>query len=85
MEHIKCTCFVEQRILLSQFQEFAGLGGDVGFFKNEIEAQANLPIWTTTDPATGETFSDVVLQVGNQNYFNIDHFLLCKNDTKKLN
>jgi hypothetical protein len=25
------------------------------------------------------------LQVGNQNYFNIDHFLLCKNDTKKLN
>jgi hypothetical protein len=44
-------------------QEFAGLGGDVGFFKNEVEAQANLPLWTTTDPATGETFSDIVLQV----------------------
>ena len=25
-------------------QEFAGLGGDVGFFKNEIEMQANVPI-----------------------------------------
>jgi outer membrane protein insertion porin family len=25
-------------------QEFAGLGGNVGFFKNEVEVQANLPL-----------------------------------------
>ena len=25
-------------------QEFAGLGGDVGFFKNDVELQANLPL-----------------------------------------
>jgi len=31
----------------SQFrltQEFAGLGGDIGFFKNEVEVQANVPL-----------------------------------------
>ena len=27
-----------------KFQEFAGLGGDVGFFKNDVELQANLPL-----------------------------------------
>ena len=26
------------------FQEFAGLGGDVGFFKNELETQINVPL-----------------------------------------
>jgi len=25
-------------------QEFAGIGGDIGFFKNELEVQANLPL-----------------------------------------
>ena len=25
-------------------QEFAGLGGDIGFFKNEVEVQANIPL-----------------------------------------
>ena len=25
-------------------QEFAGLGGDIGFFKNEVEVQANVPL-----------------------------------------
>lgn len=25
-------------------QEFAGLGGDIGFFKNEVEVQGNLPL-----------------------------------------
>ena len=49
--------------LVVVWQEFAGLGGDVGFFKNEVEAQANLPLWTTTDQESGETFSDIVLQV----------------------
>lgn len=43
-------------------QEFAGLGGDVGFFKNELETQANLPLWTSVDPSTGESFADIVLQ-----------------------
>ena len=57
------ACFVLEHLLVVVWQEFAGLGGDVGFFKNEVEAQANLPLWTTTDQATGETFSDIVLQV----------------------
>ena len=30
--------------LLKLSQEFAGLGGDVGFFKNELELQSNVPI-----------------------------------------
>ena len=25
-------------------QEFAGIGGDVGFFKNDVEVQANIPL-----------------------------------------
>ena len=28
------------------FQEFAGIGGDVGFFKNDVEVQANLPLFS---------------------------------------
>ena len=27
-------------------QEFAGIGGDIGFFKNELEVQANVPLNT---------------------------------------
>lgn len=54
--------FPSEGSLFRLSQEFAGLGGDVGFFKNEVESQVNLPLWTTTDPATGETFSDIVLQ-----------------------
>ena len=30
--------------LLRMSQEFAGRGGDVGFFKNDVELQANLPL-----------------------------------------
>ena len=30
-------------------QEFAGIGGDVGFFKNELELQANLPLFGMDD------------------------------------
>ena len=28
------------------YQEFAGIGGDIGFFKNELESQINIPVPT---------------------------------------
>merc|ERR1719187_2523137 len=36
--------FPTQGSLFKLSQEFAGLGGNVGFFKNELELQANLPL-----------------------------------------
>jgi len=36
--------FPSEGSYLKVVQEFAGLGGDVGFFKNEIETQINVPI-----------------------------------------
>ena len=36
--------FPSEGSLFRLSQEYAGLGGDVGFFKNELEAQANVPL-----------------------------------------
>lgn len=43
-----CACYImNQKIKLfyNYFQnELAGLGGDIGFIKNEIDMQVNLPL-----------------------------------------
>ena len=44
--------FPTEGTLFRLIQEFAGAGGDIGFFKNELEVQANLPIF----------LDDIVLQ-----------------------
>jgi len=50
IRHILCvdrrdnTIFPTEGTLFRLTQEFAGLGGNVGFFKNEVEVQANLPL-----------------------------------------
>ena len=44
--------FPNEGSLFRLSQEFAGAGGDIGFFKNELEVQANLPV----------IFEDCVLQ-----------------------
>ena len=36
--------FPNEGSLFRLTQEFAGAGGDIGFFKNELEVQANLPV-----------------------------------------
>ncbi len=36
--------FPAEGTLFKLTQEYAGLGGDVGFFRNEVELQANLPL-----------------------------------------
>ena len=59
MRHILCVdrrdnpIFPSEGTLFKLSQEFAGLGGNIGFFKNELELQANLPL-----------FQDIALQVG---------------------
>jgi len=37
--------FPNEGSLFRLTQEFAGAGGDIGFFKNELEVQANLPVF----------------------------------------
>lgn len=57
-------------------QEFAGLGGNVGFFKNEVELQSNIPL--------GESFSfqgsfngGLIKEMNNGKSFNMsDNFFL---------
>jgi len=50
VRHILCvdrrdnTIFPTEGTLFRLTQEFAGLGGDIGFFKNEVEVQANFPL-----------------------------------------
>jgi len=50
VRHILCvdrrdnTIFPTEGTLFRLTQEFAGLGGNVGFFKNEVEVQANVPL-----------------------------------------
>lgn len=50
LRHILCvdrrdsTVFPTQGSLFKVTQEFAGLGGNIGFFKNDVEMQANLPL-----------------------------------------
>ena len=38
------SVFPSEGSLFKLAQEFAGLGGDIGFFKNELESQVNVPL-----------------------------------------
>ena len=50
LRHILCvdrrdsSVFPTEGSFFKIFQEFAGLGGDVGFFKNELQTQINVPL-----------------------------------------
>jgi len=57
-------------------QEFAGLGGNIGFFKNELEIQANIPL--AEDISIQGTFNGGLLKdIQGDKTFNIsDHFFL---------
>jgi outer membrane protein insertion porin family len=50
LRHILCVdrrdnpVFPTEGSLFKLSQEYAGLGGDIGFFKNELETQANIPL-----------------------------------------
>lgn len=50
VKHILCVdrrdhpIFPTEGSLFKLHQEFAGLGGDVGYFKNEVESQINIPL-----------------------------------------
>jgi len=50
IRHILCVdrrdnaIFPSEGTLFRLSQEFAGLGGNIGFFKNEVEVQANVPL-----------------------------------------
>lgn len=58
--------FPSEGSLFRLTQEYAGLGGDVGFFKNELELQANLPLFSPAAPESPleapSPPSDLVLQ-----------------------
>ena len=57
-------------------QEFAGLGGNVGFFKNELELQANLPL-TEDFTLQGAFNAGLLKDFQGEKSFNIaDHFFL---------
>merc|ERR1711963_193223 len=57
-------------------QEFAGLGGNVGFFKNELELQANLPI-NGDFTLQGSFNAGLLKDFQGEKTFNIaDHFFL---------
>jgi len=57
-------------------QEFAGLGGNVGFFKNELELQANLPV-TSDITLQASLHGGMIRALQGDKTFNIsDHFFL---------
>jgi len=68
--------FPTEGTLFKLNQEFAGLGGNIGFFKNELELQANLPI--LEDMSVQGSFNAGILKdLQNDKTFNIsDHFFL---------
>jgi len=68
--------FPSQGTLLRLSQEFAGLGGNIGFFKNELELQVNVPI--VEDVSVQGSFNAGILKdFQNDKTFNIsDHFFL---------
>ncbi len=55
LRHILCVdrrdnpVFPSEGSLFKLSQEYAGLGGDIGFFKNELEVQANVPLPSLED------------------------------------
>ena len=63
LRHILCVdrrdnpVFPSEGSLFKLVQEYAGLGGDIGFFKNEIETQINVPM---------PSFPNVIFQVQTQ-------------------
>ena len=63
------TVFPTEGSLFKLSQEFAGLGGDVGFFKNELETQINVPL---------PTLPFVTLQGTNQRKLNLSSTLLSR-------
>jgi len=82
IRHILCVdrrddkIFPKEGTLFKLNQEFAGLGGNVGFFKNELELQANLPL--TEDITLQGAFNAGLLKdFQGEKSFNIaDHFFL---------
>lgn len=71
-----CSIFPSEGTLFKLTQEFAGLGGNIGFFKNEVEIQANLPL--SEDISVQASLSSGLLNpLNNQKTLNIsDHFFL---------
>ena len=84
MKHILCVdrrdnpIFPNHGTLFKLSQEFAGLGGNIGFFKNELELQANLPL--AEDISLQGSFNGGLLKdLQGDKTFNIsDHFFLGK-------
>jgi len=82
LKHILCvdrrdnTIFPNEGTLFKLSQEFAGLGGNIGFFKNELELQANLPL--AEDISLQGSFNGGILKdLQGDKTFNIsDHFFL---------
>ena len=82
MKHILCvdrrdnTIFPSEGTLFKLSQEFAGLGGNVGYFKNELELQANIPL--AEDIVLQGSFNGGLLKdFEGDKIFNIaDHFFL---------
>ena len=72
------TIFPSEGTLFKLSQEFAGLGGSVGFFKNELELQANLPL--TEDIVLQGSFSGGLMKgfEGDKTFNIADHFFLGK-------
>jgi len=82
LKHILCVdrrdnaIFPTEGTLFKLSQEFAGLGGNVGFFKNELELQANLPI-NGDFTLQGSFNAGLLKDFQGEKTFNIaDHFFL---------
>merc|ERR1719499_149761 len=82
LKHILCVDRRDNNIFPSEgtffklSQEFAGLGGNIGFFKNELEVQANVPV--SQDLTLQGSFNAGLLKdFQGEKTFNIaDHFFL---------
>lgn len=82
VRHILCVdrrdnpIFPSEGTMFKLTQEFAGLGGNIGFFKNEVEIQANLPL--AEDICVQASLSSGLLKpLQNDKTLNIsDHFFL---------
>ena len=68
--------FPTEGTLFKLSQEFAGLGGNIGFFKNELELQANLPL-NEDFTLQGSFNAGLLKDFQGEKTFNIaDHFFL---------
>merc|ERR1712173_236338 len=82
LRHILCVdrrdspVFPTRGSFFKLIQEFAGLGGNVGFFKNELELQANLPM-SEDFTLQGSFNAGLLKDFQGEKTFNItDHFFL---------